>query len=95
MIILKSREEIELIKEACAITASCYEVVEKVIRPGISTYELDKLIYDHIISCDATPGFLNYGEPPFSGSACISINEEVVHGLPKKDRVLKDGDARR
>lgn len=92
MIILKSHEEIELIKKACEITSSCYEVVEKAIKPGISTYELDQLIYQHIISCDATPGFLNYGEPPFPGSACISINEEVVHGIPKKDRIIKDGD---
>ncbi|NLJ94110.1 MAG: type I methionyl aminopeptidase [Clostridiaceae bacterium] len=92
MIILKTQEEIELIREACEITSSCYELVEQAIKPGISTFEIDQLVHEHIISQGATPGFLNYGEPPFPSSACISINEEVVHGIPKKDRFLKEGD---
>ncbi len=92
MIVLKTDQEIDVIREACRITASCYEVVEQAIRPGISTYELDQLIYKHIKSCSAEPGFLNYGDPPFPGSACISINEEVVHGIPSKNRFLQEGD---
>ncbi len=92
MIILKNHEEIEKIKKACEITASCYEAVEKAIKPGISTYEIDQIVYHHIKECGAIPGFLNYGEPPFPGSACISVNDEVVHGIPSKHRILEDGD---
>lgn len=92
MIVLKTKDEIELIKKACEITASCYQTVEKSIKPGVSTYELDQIVYKKIISQNAIPGFLNYGDPPFPGSACVSINEEVVHGIPSKDRYLQKGD---
>ncbi len=92
MIVLKTEKEIELIKKACKITASCYEEVEKSIKPGISTYEIDQIVYKKIVSQNAIPGFLNYGDPPFPGSACVSINDEVVHGIPDKNRYLQDGD---
>ncbi|MGI6580178.1 MAG: type I methionyl aminopeptidase [Saccharofermentanales bacterium] len=92
MIILKTEQEIAIIKEACQITASIFTAVKPEIKAGISTYELDQIVYDTIVSQNAIPAFLNYGDPPFPGSACISINEEVVHGIPSKDRYLKDGD---
>ncbi len=92
MIILKTEHEMELIRKACEITASCYEAVEQAIKPGISTYEIDQIVYHHIKRLDAVPGFLHYGDPPFPGSACISINDEVVHGIPSRDRILEDGD---
>lgn len=60
------------------------------IREGISTKELDTIIHDYIVKCGAKPSFLGYGG--FPGSACISINEEVIHGIPKKDRILREGD---
>lgn len=92
MIILKSEHEIEIIKQACQITASIFDALRPAIKPGISTYELDQVVYNTIVSQQAIPAFLNYGDPPFPGSACISINEEVVHGIPSKERFLQDGD---
>ncbi|NLM18496.1 MAG: type I methionyl aminopeptidase [Clostridiaceae bacterium] len=92
MIILKTEQEIAMIKEACRITASVFVAIEPEIKAGISTYELDQIVYNTIVSQNAIPAFLNYGDPPFPGSACISINEEVVHGIPSKNRYLKDGD---
>lgn len=79
-------------KVAGAICASVFTAVRPHIRPGISTAELDKIITDTIRSQGANPACLNYGDPPFPGAACISINEEVVHGIPSKDRILQDGD---
>ena len=61
-----------------------------IIRPGISTKEIDKKMHDFIVKCDATPSFLGYGG--FPGSACISINDEVIHGIPSAKRILQDGD---
>lgn len=90
MIVLKTSRELGLMREACRISAGALDVVGKAIKPGVSTWELDKLAYDYIISQNATPGFLNYGG--FPASACISINNEVIHGIPNKNRILKEGD---
>ena len=60
------------------------------IKVGMSTYELDKLIHDYIVKNGAKPSFLGYGG--FPGSACISINDEVIHGIPSKKRIIRDGD---
>lgn len=92
MIILKTKQEIESIKEACAITASIFDAVKSEIKAGVSTFELDEIVYQTIKSQNAIPAFLNYGDPPFPGSACISINEEIVHGVPSRKRILQDGD---
>lgn len=92
MIILKTEQEISKIKDACKITASIFEALQPAIKPGISTDDLDKIVHGTIVSQKAVPAFLNYGDPPFPGSACISINEEVVHGIPSKNRYLNDGD---
>lgn len=90
MIVLKSSREIELMKEACVISAQALQVAGEAVRPGITTYEIDKIAYDFIKKCGATPNFLNYGG--FPATACISINDEVIHGIPSKKRVIQEGD---
>ena len=89
MIILKSKKEIELLREAGKIVADTHEVLRKAISPGISTLELDKIAEENIRKYNATPSFKGYGG--FPGSICASINEEVVHGIPGS-KILKDGD---
>ena len=86
---IKSSEEIELLRIAGQIVGDTHNYLKQFIKPGITTKELDKLAYAYIISRDATPSFLNYEGYP--ASICTSVNEEVVHGIPS-DRVLQDGD---
>lgn len=89
MISIKSEREIELLKKAGEIVGKTHHYVEQYIKPGITTKELDKLAEDYIISQGATASFKGlYG---FPGAICISINEEVVHGIPG-NRKLKSGD---
>ena len=89
MITIKSEREIELLKKAGEIVGQTHHYLEKYIKPGITTRELDRLAEEYILSVGATPSFKGlYG---FPGSICISVNEEVVHGIPG-DRVLMDGD---
>ena len=90
MIIIKNSEQLKLMREAGRITAEALMVAKEAVRPGISTKELDAKIRRHIEKCGATPSFLGYGG--FPGSACISINNEVIHGIPSAKRVLCDGD---
>lgn len=92
MIELKSKLEIEKMKAAGEIVASVFEALRDKIVPGVSTGELDRIVYETITRQKARPSFLNYGSPPFPASACISINEEVVHGIPSFERRLQDGD---
>ncbi len=89
MISIKSDREIELLKVAGEITGSTHKYLKPYIKPGITTKELDKLAYDYIVSRGATPSFLHYDG--FPATICASINEEVVHGIPK-DRKLEEGD---
>ena len=90
MIVLKTSRELALMKEACRISAGALRVAGEAVRPGISTKEIDKIAYDYIISQGAEPNFLHlYG---FPATACISINDEVIHGIPSEKRILKDGD---
>lgn len=89
MIKIKSEREIELMRKAGKIVGNTHHYLEKYIRPGITTKELDTLANDFILKSEATPSFKNlYG---FPGTICISVNEEVVHGIPS-NRKLKDGD---
>lgn len=90
MITIKSNREIELMKEAGRIVALAHRKVKEAIRPGISTFELDKIAEDTIRANGAIPSFKGYGG--FPGSICASINEVVVHGIPKKSTILKNGD---
>lgn len=90
MISLKNSSEIKKMSEACKISAQALKVVKEYIKPGVSTKELDDVIRKFIISTGAKPNFLGlYG---FPGSACISVNNTVIHGIPSKDIILKDGD---
>ncbi|MGN0556731.1 MAG: type I methionyl aminopeptidase [Acutalibacteraceae bacterium] len=90
MIVLKTTRELEFMREAGRISAQALELVGKAVKPGISTAELDKIAYDFIISKGAKPNFLNYGG--FPATACISINNQVIHGIPSKHTILKNGD---
>ena len=89
MITIKSEREIELLKEAGRLTYLTHKEVEKNIRPGITTLELDKIAEDFIVSQGCTPSFKNYNG--FPNAICVSVNDEVVHGIPSK-RKLKEGD---
>lgn len=90
MIVLKTKRELALMREACRISAGALKVAGEAVEPGITTYEIDQIAYNYIKKCGAEPNFLNlYG---FPATACISINNEVIHGIPSKKRVLKQGD---
>ena len=90
MIHLKNSAQIAAMKDAGRITGEALLVARDMIRPGISTYEIDQAIRQHIEKCGAKPAFLGYHG--FPASACISINDEVIHGIPSKDRILMEGD---
>ena len=90
MIIIKNSEQLTLMKKAGRITAEALLLARDIIRPGISTKEIDKKMHDFILKCGATPTFLGYGG--FPGSACISINNEVIHGIPSEKKILSEGD---
>lgn len=72
------------------ITAEAIYLGGEAVKDGVSTKHIDDIIRHHIEKCGAVPSFLGYGG--FPGSACISINDEVIHGIPSKDRIIKDGD---
>ena len=90
MIQLKNSAQLKQMRVAGRITAEALLVAEEHIKPGISTKLLDSVIHDYIVKCGAKPSFLGYGG--FPGSACISINYEVIHGIPSKKRILQEGD---
>ncbi|MBQ2932596.1 MAG: type I methionyl aminopeptidase [Clostridia bacterium] len=89
MVTIKSRTEIEYMKEAGRVTGETLKLLESLIRPGITTLELDRAAEKFIRSQNCTPSFKGYGG--FPGSVCISINDEIIHGIPGK-RTLKEGD---
>lgn len=93
MSLIKSQNEIELIRESCKIVSEVFEHIKEHIKEGITTGEIDTLIERYILSRDAYPAFKGYkvSKRIFPSSSCISVNEEVVHGIPSK-RVLKNGD---
>jgi methionyl aminopeptidase len=90
MISRKSKREIDLMKKAGRIVAIAHKEVKAMIKPGITTADIDALVEKIVRDHDAVPSFKDYGG--FPGSACTSINEEVVHGIPSKSRKLKEGD---
>lgn len=97
MISIKSKREIELMTEACKITALTYDYIEKIIKPGMSTLELDNLAEKFIKEHGGIPAQKGYpsgvrGVPNFPGTLCVSINDEVIHGIPSKDVIIQDGD---
>ena len=89
MISIKTPHEIEIMRKAGKITAEARAVAGDMIRPGVTTHAIDKAVHDYIVSQGATPSFLGYGG--FPASACISINDVVIHGIPGK-QVIQEGD---
>ena len=94
MIFLKSESEIEKMRESAQIVSRTLGKVAKLIEPGVSTAKLDQVAEEYIASQNARPAFKGYGprHNPFPATLCISINEEVVHGIPSEQRVLQNGD---
>ena len=87
---IKSAREIELMTEAGRILAIVHEEMEKALHPGMTTLEIDRIGEEVIRSYGCTPSFLNYNGYP--ASICVSVNDEVVHGIPTNKRILKEGD---
>ena len=97
MVTIKSQKEIKLMKEACRVTSLVYKEIEKVIRPGMSTAELDNFAEKIIRQNGGIPAQKGYqsgmkGVLPFPSTLCISINDEVIHGIPSAKKIIKDGD---
>ena len=90
MIVIKNTEQQALMRTAGRITAEAMEVARELIRPGVSTKHIDTKIRHYIEKCGATASFLGYGG--FPASACISLNNEVIHGIPSDRRILTEGD---
>ncbi|MBO5726267.1 MAG: type I methionyl aminopeptidase [Clostridia bacterium] len=90
MIVLKTGRELALMKEACRISAGALKVIEQAIEPGITTGELDRIAEKYILSQGAKPNFKGYHGYP--ATACISINNEVIHGIPSVTRKINNGD---
>lgn len=90
MIVLRTAKEIDIMRKACQISAEALQIAGEAVKPGITTYEIDQIAYRYIKKQGAEPNFLNYNGYP--ATACISINDEVIHGIPSKKRVLKEGD---
>ena len=92
--IVKTNNEIKIMREANRIIAVILTEIEEKIKPGVSTYELDLWAEERILGLNAKPGFKGYlyGNRMFPATLCTSINEEVVHGIPSKTRLLKEGD---
>ena len=90
MIVLRTAKEIDMMRKACQISAEALQLAGEAVKPGITTYEIDQIAYRYIKKQGAEPNFLNYNG--FPATACISINDEVIHGIPSKKRVLKEGD---
>ena len=85
----KTESEIELMRKSGKILAETFKILEKEVRPGISTYELDKIAFDYIVSCGAKPSCLHY--QGFPASICTSVDDAVVHGIPRKNQILAEG----
>ncbi|MBQ7957809.1 MAG: type I methionyl aminopeptidase [Clostridia bacterium] len=90
MIVLKTSRELALMREACRISAGALKAAGEAVQPGVTTAEIDKIAYDYIKKQGANPNFLHLYD--FPATACISINDEVIHGIPSKKRVIREGD---
>ncbi len=97
MVTIKSKKEIELMREVCKVVAIVYEELEQKIQPGMTTWELDQIAEQKMRSLEAIPAEKGYdigirGVPPFPASICVSINDEIIHGIPSKTRRIEEGD---
>ena len=89
MIAIKNERELSIMRQACKITAAARALAGEMVRPGVTTKQIDKAVHDFIVSQGAKPSFLGYHG--FPASTCISVNSTIIHGIPG-DYVLKDGD---
>ncbi len=89
MIPIKIERELEIMRKACRITAEARALAGSLVKPGVTTQEIDTAVHDYIVSQGATPSFLGYGG--FPASACISVNDVVIHGIPGK-QIIREGD---
>ena len=89
MITIKNAHQLEAMRQACKITAAARALAGEMVRPGVTTRQIDKAVHDFIVSQGAKPSFLNYSGYP--ASACISVNSTVIHGIPS-DYALREGD---
>ncbi|MBQ5347607.1 MAG: type I methionyl aminopeptidase [Ruminococcus sp.] len=90
MVIVKTAREISKMMDACRISANALRLAGEYVKPGVTTWEIDRKVREYIEKQGATPSFLGYGG--FPASACISVNDVVIHGIPSKEQVLKEGD---
>ena len=90
MIVLKTGRELQIMREACRISAGALKLIGSAVEPGVTTGELDRLAEEYILKQGAKPNFKNY--EGFPATACISINNEVIHGIPDGARKIKNGD---
>jgi len=94
--ITQDPKEIEILRAGGKILAEVLDLVAKRVKPGVSAFDLDQLAESEIKKRGATPSFKNYaaqaGDPPFPASLCVSVNDEVVHGIPRKEKILHSGD---
>ena len=90
MIVLKTSHELSLMKAACQLSAQALQIAGEAVKPGVSTWEIDKIAHDYIVKHGGRPNFLGYAGYP--ATACISVNHQVIHGIPSKKVILKEGD---
>src|ERR671924_176784 len=89
---LKNRLELETMRHAGHIVGECHRLLRDAVRPGVTTGQLNKLVHEYIVRQGGIPSFLGYpGPTPFPAATCISVNDEIVHGIPGP-RVLREGD---
>lgn len=89
MVLLKTKEELRMMRQAGKIVAGALAAAGLAVRPGATTAQINRVVHDYILRHGATPSFLGYGG--FPAAACISVNDEVIHGIPG-DRILREGD---
>ena len=97
MVTIKSKKEIELMREACRVTALTHKAIEEAIKPGMTTADIDKIAEQTMKKYGAISAEKGYdpgirGIPPYPASTCISVNDVVIHGIPSKKTIIKDGD---
>ena len=90
MVVLKTSRELKAMRDAGRISSRALKLAGEAVEPGVSTLEIDRIVRKYIEEQGATPSFLNYGG--FPASACISVNDVVIHGIPRKHQILKQGD---
>lgn len=88
----KSRTEIEKMRAANMVVCQVLDALEGMVKPGVTTMDLEERARELVKEHGVQPAFLGYGHPPFPATCCISVNDEVVHGIPRRDRVLREGD---